>query len=50
MWQARSNAVEAGLLDRASEGYRFVSDRIRDVEHRVVTAKRRESRGEPAIA
>lgn len=50
MWQARSNAVEAGVLDRTSESYRFVSDRIRDVEHRVEVAKRRESSGEPAIA
>lgn len=50
MWQARSNAVEAGVLDRASESYRAVSDRIRDVEHRVTVARNRETRGEPAIA
>lgn len=50
LWQARSNAVAAGVLDRASESYRAVSDRIREVEHRVEVAKRRESRGEPAIA
>lgn len=50
LWQARSNAVEAGVLDRASESYRCVSDRIRDVEMRVTTARHRESRGEPAIA
>lgn len=50
MWQARSNAVEAGMLDRASEGYRAVSDRIRDVERRVEVARHRETRGEPAIA
>lgn len=40
----------AGVLDRASESYRAVSDRIRDVEMRVTTARHRESRGEPAIA
>jgi hypothetical protein len=50
MWQARSNAVEAGVLDRASESYRFVSDRIRDVERRVDLARHRETRGEPSIA
>lgn len=50
MWQARSNAVDAGVLDRTSDCYRAVSDRIRDVEHRVEVAKRRESSGEPAIA
>lgn len=50
LWQARSNAVGAGVLDRGSEVYRAVSDRIRDVEHRVRVAKLREAKGEPAVA
>lgn len=50
MWQARSNAVAAGALDPTSQVYVQISDRIRDVEHRVRLAKRREARGEPAIA
>lgn len=50
LWCTRSAAVKAGVLDRASEGYRFVSDRIRDVERRVEVARHREVRGEPAIA
>lgn len=50
MVQARQNAVGAEVLDRASESYRAVSDRIRDVEHRIAVAKRREAQGEPAIA
>lgn len=50
MRQARANAVGAGVLDRASEGYRAVSDRICDVEHRIQVAKRREAQGEPAVA
>lgn len=50
MVQARVNAVGAGVLDRASESYRAISDRIRDVEHRIAVAKRRETQGDPAIA
>lgn len=50
MRQARANAVGAEVLDRASESYRAVSDRIRDVEHRIIVAKRREAMGEPAVA
>lgn len=50
MVQARSNAVGAGVLDRASESYRAVSDRIRDVEARIQIAKRREAQGDPAVA
>lgn len=48
--QARVNAVGAGVLDRGSQTYVQISDRIRDVEHRIATAKRREAQGEPAVA
>lgn len=50
MWQARSNAVESGVLDRNSQVYVQISDRIRDVERRCELARLREVRGEPAIA
>lgn len=50
MVQARQNAVGTGALDRASESYRAISDRIRDVEHRIAVAKRRETQGQPAVA
>lgn len=50
MWQARSNAIDAGVLDRASQAYVSISDRIRDVERRVALAQLREEIGEPAIA
>lgn len=50
MVHARQNAVGAGVLDRASQTYVQISDRIRDVEHRIQIAKRREAMGEPAVA
>lgn len=40
---ARANAVGAGVLDKNSQSYIAVSDRIRDVEHRCQVARRRQS-------
>lgn len=34
IWNARQNAVHAGVLDRASDAYEFVSARYRDAEQR----------------
>lgn len=50
MVQARQNAVGADALDRESQSYIAIGDRIRDVEHRIAVAKRREAMGEPAVA
>lgn len=42
LWNARQDAVAAGLLDRGSDSYRFVSDRYDDVCRRLAAAQRAE--------
>lgn len=38
LWNARQDAVRAGVLDRKSDSYRFLSDRLHDANRRIESA------------
>ena len=49
LWNARADAVRLGALDRNSDNYVFVSDRLHDAQHRRQWARMLEDQGRTSV-